>query len=95
MALGQLTGRSRLRIGRTVNAVSSCCCNVATLTDLLPSVVHDHAAPVAQYLGAIDNSVTLGIGGLLGGADPCQNRAHRNRYHEVCYFSVDYQVTSS
>ena len=38
--------------------VSTCSFNVSTLTDLLPSVitsvVHDHAAPVAQYLGAID-----------------------------------------
>ena len=52
------SGRWRGRIGRTVNAVSSCSFNVSTLTDLLPSVitsvVHDHAAPVAQYLGAID-----------------------------------------
>ena len=51
--------RSRGRIGRTVNPVPSCSCNVSTLTDLLPSVitsaVHDHAAPVAQYLGAIDS----------------------------------------
>ena len=50
--------RWRGRIGRTINAVSSCSFNVSTLTDLLPSVitsvVHDHAAPVAQYLGAID-----------------------------------------
>ena len=50
--------RWRERIGRTVNAVSSCSFNVSTLTDLLPSVitsvVHDLAAPVAQYLGAID-----------------------------------------
>ena len=33
-------------------------CNAATPTNLLPSVitsvVHDHAAPVAHYLGAID-----------------------------------------
>ena len=52
------SGRSRGRIGRTVNAVSSCSFNVYTLTDSLPSVitsvVHGHAAPVAQYLGAID-----------------------------------------
>ena len=45
---------------RTANAVSSCSCNAATPTNLLPSVimsvVHDHAAPVAQYLGAIDSS---------------------------------------
>ena len=45
-------------MGRTVNAVSTCSRNVSTLTRLLPSiitsVVHDHAAPVVQYLGAID-----------------------------------------
>ena len=50
--------RSLGRIGRTVNAVSSCSFNVSTLTDLLPSViisvVHDSAAPVAQLLGAIE-----------------------------------------
>ena len=50
--------RSRGRIGRTVNPVPSCSFNVSTLTDLLTSVitsvVHDLAAPVAQYLGAID-----------------------------------------
>ena len=44
--------------GRTANAVSSCSCNAAALPHLLPSVitsvVHDHAAPVAHYLGAID-----------------------------------------
>ena len=44
--------RSRRRIGRTVNSVSSCSCNVATLPDVLPSVitsvVRDSAAPVAQ-----------------------------------------------
>ena len=49
--------RSRGRIGRTVNAVSTCSFNVPTPTNVLPSVitsvVHDHAAPapVAQYLG--------------------------------------------
>ena len=50
--------RSRGRIGRTVNAVSTCSFNVPTPTNLLASViasvVHDNAAPVAQYLGAID-----------------------------------------
>ena len=50
-------GRSRRRIGCTVNAVSSCSRNVSTLTNLLPSdiasVVHDHAAPVAQFLGTL------------------------------------------
>ena len=43
---------------RTANAVSSCSCNAAALPHLLPSVittvVHDHGAPVAQYLGALD-----------------------------------------
>ena len=43
---------------RTANAVSACSCNAAAPTNLLPSVitsvVHDHAAPVAHYLGAID-----------------------------------------
>ena len=51
--------RSRRRIGRTVNAVSYCSCNVATLPHLLPSVitsvVHDSTTPVAQLLGAIDS----------------------------------------
>ena len=55
----QSSRRSRGRIGRTVNAVSSCSFNVSTPTNLLPSVitsvVHDHAAPVAQYLGTIDS----------------------------------------
>ena len=50
--------RSRGRIRRTVNAVSTRSFNVPTPTNLMPSVitsvVHDHAAPVAQYLGAID-----------------------------------------
>ena len=50
--------RSRERIGRTTNAVSTCSFNVPTSTNLLPSVitsvVHDRTAPVAQYLGAID-----------------------------------------
>ena len=50
--------RSRGRIARTANAVSTCSFNVPTPTNLLPSVitsvVHDHTAPVAQYLGAID-----------------------------------------
>ena len=50
--------RSRGKIGRTLNAVSSRSFNVPTPTNLLPSVitsvVHDHAAPVAQSLGAID-----------------------------------------
>ena len=57
--------RSRGRIGRTVNAVSTCSFNVPTPTNLLPSVitsvVHDHAAPVAQYLSAIDKQGTDGI----------------------------------
>ena len=51
--------RFRRRIDRAVNVVSYYSCNVATLPDLLPSVimsvVHDSAAPVAQFLGAIDN----------------------------------------
>ena len=51
--------RFRRRIGRTVNAVSSCSYNVATLPDLLPSVVtsvvHDSAAPVAHLLAALNN----------------------------------------
>ena len=51
--------RSRRRIGRTINAVSYCSCNVATLPHLLPSVitsvVHDSTTPVAQLLGAIDS----------------------------------------
>ena len=46
---------------RTANAVSSCSCNAATPTNLLPSVitsvVHDHAAPVAHYLGALDTTL--------------------------------------
>ena len=50
--------RSRGRIGRTVNAVSTCSFNFPTPTNLLPSVitsvVHDHTAPVAQYLSAND-----------------------------------------
>ena len=79
----QSSRRSRGRIGRTVNAVSSCSFNVSTPTNLLPSVitsvVHDHAAPVAQYLGAIDgakrqihpyaallSSSRLGLGGKDG-----------------------------
>ena len=52
------TGRSRPRIGRTVNAVSSYSSNAATLPDLLPSVitsvVHDSAAPAAQLPTALD-----------------------------------------
>ena len=56
--------RSRGRIGHTANAVSSCSCNVPTPTNLLPSVitsvVHDLAAPVAQYLGAIDSRSRIG-----------------------------------
>ena len=48
----------RLRRSRD-NVVSYYSCNVATLPDSLPSVimsvVHDSAAPVAQFLGAIDN----------------------------------------
>ena len=55
------SGRSRGRIKRTVNAASTLPFNGPTPTSLLPSVitpvVHDHAAPVAQYLGAIDNLV--------------------------------------
>ena len=50
--------RSRGGIGRSANAVSTCSFNIPTPTNLLPSVitsgVHDHAAPVAQYIGAID-----------------------------------------
>ena len=45
----------------TVNPVSTCSFNISTPIDLLPSVitsvVHDHAAPVAQYLGALDTSL--------------------------------------
>ena len=69
--------RSRGRIGRTVNPVPSCSFNVSTLTDLLTSVitsvVHDLAAPVAHYLGAIDRRTGLqhlmvrGALGLAGG----------------------------
>ena len=59
-AASQGSRRSRGRIGRTVNPVPSCSLNVSTLTNLLTSVitsvVHDHAAPVAHYLGALDNS---------------------------------------
>ena len=44
--------------------MSSCSCNVPTPTNLLPSVIksviHDLAAPVAQYLGAIDTNLCLG-----------------------------------
>ena len=44
---------------RTANAARSYSCNVSTPTNLLPSVitpvVHDHAAPVAHYLGALDS----------------------------------------
>ena len=54
--------RSRGRIGRTVNAAHSYSCNAAAPTNLLPSVitsvVHDHAAPVAHYLGAIDKGAS-------------------------------------
>ena len=49
--------RTRRRIAAPPNAVSSCSCNAAAPTNLLPSVitsvVHDHAAPVAHYLGAL------------------------------------------
>ena len=50
--------RSRRRMGRTVNAVSSHSCNVAMLPDLLPSiitpVVRDSAALVAQLPRSLD-----------------------------------------
>ena len=53
----QLAFGHRGRIGRTVNAVSTCSSNVPTLTNLLPSVitsvVHGSAAPVAQCRSAI------------------------------------------
>ena len=52
------SGRTRRSMGRTVGAASPCYLNVATLPDLLPaaimSVVHDSAAPVHQFPGAID-----------------------------------------
>ena len=57
--------RSRGRIGRTVNAVSTRSFNVPTPTNLLASiitsVVHEHAAAVDQYLGVIDISAGRGI----------------------------------
>ena len=44
--------------------------HVPTLTNLLPSVitsvVHDHAAPVAQYLSAIDSGPGAGTRNALG-----------------------------
>ena len=46
------SGRSRGRIGCTVNAVSSCSFNVSTPTDLLQpvitSAVHDYSAPISR-----------------------------------------------
>ena len=50
--------RAGRRIGRTINAVSTYSCSVATLPDLLPSVimsvVHDSTAPLAQHPIAFD-----------------------------------------
>ena len=74
-------------IGHTVNAVSTRSFNVPTPTNLLPSVitsvVHDHAAPVAQYLGAIDTRT-------IRGHPPCTlgMRCLNARYALIeCYFS--------
>ena len=59
------SGRTRRSIDRTVNAVSSYSCSVATPPDLLPSVivsvVHDSATPVAHCLGAVDTPPFSGV----------------------------------
>ena len=70
--------RSRRRINRTLDAFSSCSCNVAALPDLLPSVtsqrVHFCSALLAPHPGALDTSARIrglsrpgqGIFGPLG-----------------------------
>ena len=56
-------GRSRRRINRTLDAFSSCSCNVAPLPDLLPSVtsqrVHFCSALLAPHPGALDTSARI------------------------------------
>ena len=51
---------SRRRIDRTVNSLSSCSCNLATLIEQLPpvltSVVHDSSATVVYEVAAIDKT---------------------------------------
>ncbi len=55
--------RSRRRINRTLDAFSSCSCNVAALPDLLPSVtsqrVHFCSALLAPHPGALDTSARI------------------------------------
>ena len=55
--------RSRRRINRTLDAFSSCSCNVAALPDLLPSVtsqrVHFCSALLAPHPGALDTSARM------------------------------------
>ena len=83
-AASQAPGRWRGRIGRTVNAAHSYSFNVSTPTNLLPSVitpvVHDHAAPVAQYLGAFDRGRTAKTTQRSGGVEETP-RSRRREIH--------------
>ena len=58
------SGQFRRRKDITINALSSCSCNAATLPDLLPpiimSVAHHSAAPMVRFLGALDTQCITG-----------------------------------